>query len=240
MGNIFSKDGMGTKIIEALPGGGYFTAIFHAAAGNAVHAVQAAIAGFGTLAALTLGPVASAIAAAGTASLSAIFEQMGLSDDKKQEAITAAENGKYDRAAEILVKAGSEKVAENSRQLSAESGGFRCLKSVHGTYLCAYDRKWKVGMVPGPARKREKWYVKDWGGKVVFKAIHLRRFLSAHEDGHVHLVDRPQAWETWSPFKNEDGSWSFLSVHNRWLSASEDKSVTTVEKCAASEHFWVE
>uniref|UniRef100_A0AC34RNZ2 Uncharacterized protein n=1 Tax=Panagrolaimus sp. JU765 TaxID=591449 RepID=A0AC34RNZ2_9BILA len=227
MGNIFSKDGMGTKIIEALPGGGYFTAIFHAAAGNAVHAVQAAIAGFGTLAALTLGPVASAIAAAGTASLSAIFDQMGLSDDKKQEAIIAAENGKYDRA-EILIKAGSEKVAENSRQLSTKSGELRCFKSVHGTYLRAYDRKWKVGMVP------------DWGGKVVFKAIHLRRFLSAHEDGHVVLVDRSQAWETWSPFKNEDGSWSFLSVHNRWLSASEDGSVTTVEKCAASEHFWVE
>uniref|UniRef100_A0AC34RTF4 Uncharacterized protein n=1 Tax=Panagrolaimus sp. JU765 TaxID=591449 RepID=A0AC34RTF4_9BILA len=83
MGNPFSKDGVITKVTEALPGGGFITAPVHAAAGNPYHAAQAAIAGFGTLAAAPLGPLASTIAGAGTAGLSGIFDQMGLSDDKR-------------------------------------------------------------------------------------------------------------------------------------------------------------
>uniref|UniRef100_A0AC34RT93 Uncharacterized protein n=1 Tax=Panagrolaimus sp. JU765 TaxID=591449 RepID=A0AC34RT93_9BILA len=166
---------------------------------------------------------------------------MGLSDDKKQESVAAAKTGNYNRATEILLQAGSDKIADNSRQLSAESGGRRCLKSVHGTYLRAYDREWKADMASGPAKEWERWYVEDWGGKVVFKAIHSPgRFLRAHPDGRVDLVDRPQAWETWKPFKNNDGSWSFLSVHGQWLSAREDRSVSTVERCDAWEHFWLE
>uniref|UniRef100_A0AC34RNZ9 Uncharacterized protein n=1 Tax=Panagrolaimus sp. JU765 TaxID=591449 RepID=A0AC34RNZ9_9BILA len=83
MVNPFSKDGVFTKITEALPGGGYITAPVHAAAGNPYHAAQACIAGFGTLAAVPFGPVASTVVGAGTAGLSGIFDQMGLSDDKR-------------------------------------------------------------------------------------------------------------------------------------------------------------
>uniref|UniRef100_A0AC34RNY6 Uncharacterized protein n=1 Tax=Panagrolaimus sp. JU765 TaxID=591449 RepID=A0AC34RNY6_9BILA len=221
--------------------GGFITAPVHAAAGNPIHAAQAAIAGFGTIAAAPLGPTASIIAGAGTAGLSGIFDQMGLDDDKKKESVAAAKTGNYNRATEILLKAGSDKIADNSRQLSAESGGRRSLKSVHGTYLRAYDREWKADLTSGPPREWERWYVEDWGGKVVFKAIHNPgRFLRAHPDGRVDLVDRPQDWETWKPFKNDDGSWSFLSVHGRWLSGREDRSVSTVERCDAWEHFWLE
>uniref|UniRef100_A0AC34RR31 Uncharacterized protein n=1 Tax=Panagrolaimus sp. JU765 TaxID=591449 RepID=A0AC34RR31_9BILA len=279
MVNPFSKDGIITKVTEALPGGGFITGPIHAAAGNQYHAVQAAIAGFGTVAALPLGPAASTvvgagtaglsgifdqmgltaiagfgtvaawplgptasvIAGAGTAGLSAIFEQMGLSDDKKHESVSAAERGDYEGATRVLLEAASVKIADNSRELSAESGGRRSLKSIHGTYLRAYDNEWKADLTSGPPREWERWYVEDWGGKVVFKAIHNPgRFLRAHPDGGVDLVDRPQDWETWKPFKNDDGSWSFLSVHGRWLSGRQDGSISTVERCNEWEHFWLE
>jgi hypothetical protein len=241
MGNPFSKDGIVTKVVESLPGGGFITAPIHAAAGNAVHAAQAAIAGFGTLAAtVTTGPVGGIIAGAGTAGLSAVFDEVGLNDDKKVEAVQAASTGNYNHAAEVLLQAGSDKIADNSRQLSAESGGRRCLKSIHGTFLRAHDSEWKVDLVPN-RREWENWYVEDWGGKVVFKAIHSPgRFLRAHPDGRVDLVDRPQAWETWKPFKNNDGSWSFLSLHGKWLSGRQDGSVCTVDNHDAWEHFWLE
>ena len=129
---------------------------------------------------------------------------------------------------------------DNSHQLSAESSGRRCLKSIHGTFLRAYDSDWKVDMAPGSEGAWEHWYVEDWRGKVVFKAIHSPgRFLRAHPDGRVDLVDRPRSWETWEPFKNDDGSWSFLSTHGRWLSADESGSVYTVDNCASWEHFWL-
>jgi len=241
MGNPFSKDGVITKITEAIPGGGFITAPIHAAAGNPIHAAQAAVAGFGTLAATVAGgPVGSIIAAAGTVGLSSIFNEMGLNDDKKNESVLAVSTGDYNRAAEILLEAGTERIADNSRELSAESGGRRCLKSVHGTYLRAHNDEWKVDMV-NQREAWENWYVEDWGGKVVFKAIHSPgRFLRAHPDKRVDLVDRPQAWETWKPFKNGDGSWSFLSLHGHWLSAHDDGYVCTKDLCDAWEHFWLE
>lgn len=242
MGNPFSKDGVITKMVEAAPGGGYFTAPVHAAAGNSIHAAQAAIAGFGTLAAtVTAGPAGALVAGCGTAGLSAIFDQIGLSDEKKNEAVSSLQSSNYNHAAEVLLQAGSDKIAGNTRQLSAESGGHRRLKSIHGTFLRAYDTDWKVDMARGPAKAWENWYIEDWSGKVVFKAIHSPgRFLRAYPDGRVDLVDRPQAWEIWTPFKNDDGSWSFLSVHGRWLSARQDGSVGSVDRCDAWEHFWLD
>ena len=200
MGNPFSKDGAITKITEAIPGGGWITAPIHAAAGNPIHAAQAAIAGFDTVAStVALGPVGAIVANAGNAGLSSIFDELGLNDDKKEVCVQAARIGdqneaggqqnkatdNYNRAAEVLLQAGTEKISENCRQLSAESGGRRCLKSsIHGTFLRAYDSDWRVDMACGPAKAWEHWYVEDWKGKVVFKAIHSPgRFLRAHSDG---------------------------------------------------------
>uniref|UniRef100_A0A7E4VQ92 Ricin B-type lectin domain-containing protein n=1 Tax=Panagrellus redivivus TaxID=6233 RepID=A0A7E4VQ92_PANRE len=90
----------------------------------------------------------------------------------------------------------------------------------------------------------ERWYIEDWHGKVVFKAIHSPgRFLRALPDGSVDLVlshpkDKPE--QQWLPFKNDDGSWSFLSYYGQWLSADGDGRVYTVEKNREWEHFWLE
>ena len=45
MGAAVSKDGVLTKVVEAVPGGGLITAPFHAAAGNTQHATSAAVNG---------------------------------------------------------------------------------------------------------------------------------------------------------------------------------------------------
>lgn len=133
---------------------------------------------------------------------------------------------------------GFHKNANNTRR-SAESGGRRILKSVHGTYLRAYNTDWKVDMAP-KAQAWEHWYVEDWGGRVVFKASHSPgRYLRAYPNSTVDLAARPQKWETWTPYKNSDGSWCFLSAHERFLSAFPDGSVTTMEKCQGWEHFWL-
>lgn len=241
MGNAFGKDGIVTKVVESLPAGGFITAPIHAAAGNAVHAAQAAVAGFGTLAAtVTTGPAGAIVAGATAAGLSGIFDEVGVSDDKKNIIVHAAQTGDTQTAGQVLLEEATKKIGTNTRHLSAESGGQKFIKSIHGTYLRAYDSEWKADFSPNK-QAWEQWYIEDWGGKVVFKAIHSPgRFLSANPDNRVDLVDRPQAWEQWLPFKNHDGSWSFLSHHGTWLSGCNDGSACLVVKCDSWEHFYLE
>ena len=63
------------------------TAPIHLTAGNPIHAAQAELAGFRTLAGAVAGPVGAIIAAAGTAGLTSIFTEAGLNDDKKSIAV---------------------------------------------------------------------------------------------------------------------------------------------------------
>lgn len=146
MGNAFGRDGVVTKIVEGVvPGGGLITGPIHAAAGNPIHAAQAAVAGFGTLAgAVVGGPVASLAVGAGTTGLQSIFTELGLEDQKKDAAVASLSSGHSEEAAKIVVEAGQQKIRENVHRLSAESGGRRRLRSCHGTYLRAYDWDLKV------------------------------------------------------------------------------------------------
>jgi hypothetical protein len=209
-----------------------------------VHAAQAAIGGKLSLAGLiAAGPVGAIVASCTAAGLSAIFDTVGMSDDKKQQAVLAASTRNYAQLEAILDEGVKARLAASSAALSAESGGKKCLRSVHGTYLRAYDREWKVDMSPNK-KAWEQWYVEDWKGRVVFKAIHSPgRFLCPHPPGEgnwVGLVDKPQVWEQFVPLKNSDGSWSFLSVHGTWLSAFQDGRVMLVERCDVWERFTLE
>ncbi|CAI5450398.1 unnamed protein product [Caenorhabditis angaria] len=159
----------------------------------------------------------------------------------KNEAIAAFKNGNYDRAATILVEAARQKLRESSSELSGASGGRRMIKSEHGTYMRAYDQEWKVDLMHGEPRDWEHWYIEDWVGKVVFKAIHCPgRFLRACSNGNVDLVgSHPNdCRETfWKPFKNSDETWSFLSVHGTWLSGLGNNVVCCMWECKSSEKF---
>ncbi|CAI5450397.1 unnamed protein product [Caenorhabditis angaria] len=111
----------------------------------------------------------------------------------------------------------------------------------HGTYMRAYDQEWKVDLKHGQPGEWERWYIEDWGGKVVFKAIHSpARYLRACSDGNVDLVgSHPNdCRETlWKPFKNSDETWSFLSVHGTWLSGLGNNVVCCMWECKSSEKF---
>lgn len=230
MGHAFSKDGAVTKVVEAIPGGGWITAPIHAAAGNGKHAGRAAIAGFITAGATVIGgPVAGATIGASGAALSTTLNRKRRSGDEKISAIQAAKAAKYSLAALFLLLAGSINLTENAGQ-PPQLGSPSILK------LC--DPDGKVKMAPRTT-DWEQWCIKDWSGNVVFRNS-LGLFLRAQEDGSVDLADRPALSERWIPVKNNDGSWSFQSAHGRWLSARGDlSSPTTVERSGTWEHFWL-
>ena len=117
----------------------------------------------------------------------------------------------------------------------------RSLKSVHGTYLRAYDYVPKVDLAPHK-QSWENWYVEALDGKVVFRAIHSpHNYLRAHPNFHVDLTDqRPREWEQFLPVKSKDGSWSFLSHHGTWLSAQKNGTVTLTNNLYLNEQFWLE
>uniref|UniRef100_A0A7E4VEP9 Eukaryotic translation initiation factor 2A n=1 Tax=Panagrellus redivivus TaxID=6233 RepID=A0A7E4VEP9_PANRE len=133
----------------------------------------------------------------------------------------------------------SEEKQPNFRQLSAEAGGHRRLKSIHGTFLRALEES--VVLAPAPATKSDNWYVEDWNGKVVFKTYNEPgRFLNAFPDGSVdYTYTLPKMLEQWVPYCNDDGTWSFQSHHGQWLSAGADGRVCTVKEKGASEDFWL-
>jgi hypothetical protein len=94
MGNAFDKDGDGTKIIEAIPGGGYVTAPFHGAAGNSEHAAAAVMKGnrtggvlvYGMVGGLLGGP-AGALAGAAAANTAFMGAEKLVSSEFKNEQI---------------------------------------------------------------------------------------------------------------------------------------------------------
>uniref|UniRef100_A0A7E4VDS9 Ubiquitin-like domain-containing protein n=1 Tax=Panagrellus redivivus TaxID=6233 RepID=A0A7E4VDS9_PANRE len=147
-----------------------------------------------------------------------------------------------EKLAETARQAAKEKPVEKPRHPLAECRGTRCIKSYHGTYLRALKDQPKVDMVPAPAREWENWIIEFWDGKAVFKAIHSpSRFIRAKPDRSVDLVfTHPQAWEMWSPFKNDDGSWSFQSHHGLWLSCDTNGHVYTNNEKKGWESFWLE
>ncbi|GMR62482.1 hypothetical protein PMAYCL1PPCAC_32677 [Pristionchus mayeri] len=119
--------------------------------------------------------------------------------------------------------------------------GQRTLQSFFGTYLRAYKTSFSADLMSGQPFSWEHWFIDEHHGKVALRAIHSpARYLRANRDGTVDLNNRTSDWEMWTPSINQDGSWSFRSVHGRWLSAGEDRSVRTVRTRDVSEHFWLD
>jgi len=96
-------------------------------------------------------------------------------------------------------------------QLAAEAGGKRRLRTTHNTYLRAYpDTK-----IDTTVNKKtwECFYIEHHqGGKVALKAYHSPgRFVQARENKTLVLSEFLSDTEKFIPFKNQNGSWSFLS-----------------------------
>ncbi|GMR38234.1 hypothetical protein PMAYCL1PPCAC_08429, partial [Pristionchus mayeri] len=131
--------------------------------------------------------------------------------------------------------------------LSAAASGRRILKSHYNTFLRAIEPDWKVDTVKRPPKEWENWYIEDWRGKVALKGRGAPnkpgQFLRSNSDGSVDLTgahpkDCPGA--LWKPRKNDNNTWSFLSVHGKWLSANDNGSVITVGNLDTWEQFWLE
>ncbi|CAO4377264.1 unnamed protein product [Caenorhabditis nigoni] len=177
--------------------------------------------------------------------ISKICDVGGLSVEAKNEAISEICNRNWGRCAAILSDEAKKKHRENTRELA----GQRMIKSNHGTFLRAYDGEWKVDLMRGNPQAWEHWTIEDWGCKVVFKAIHFPgRYLLALPSGKVDLVptnNNECPALLWKPFKNTDGSWSFLNTYGTWLrlnlffyfSGHENGSVCCQWECNSWEKF---
>ncbi|GMR56820.1 hypothetical protein PMAYCL1PPCAC_27015, partial [Pristionchus mayeri] len=208
--------------------------------------IQIVIAYDGTNSELPISRLAEIIRSAGLDGIGHLADVFQLDSGKKQSAVCAARNGDATRAGQIMLEAGREKMRESTRKLSADAGGRKNLKSVHGSFVSAPEPGTEVRLAHGSAGNLENWFIEDWGGKVVLKAQggldKPGRFLQAHANGRVDLsYKNPNDCvnQMWKPFHNGDGSWSLLSVHGGWLSAREDGSLCTVQNCDEWEHFWL-
>ncbi|GMR56819.1 hypothetical protein PMAYCL1PPCAC_27014, partial [Pristionchus mayeri] len=208
--------------------------------------IQIAIAHDGTNSELPISRLAEIIRSAGPDGIGHLADVFQLDSGKKQSAFSAARNGDATRAGQIMLEAGREKMRESTRKLSADAGGRKSLKSVHGSFVNAPEPGTEVRLAHGSAGHLANWYIEDWGAKVVLKARggpnKPGRFLQAHANGRVDLsYKNPHDWvnQMWKPFQNGDGSWSLLSVHGGWLSARQDGSLCTVGNCDEWEHFWL-
>ncbi|GMR39192.1 hypothetical protein PMAYCL1PPCAC_09387, partial [Pristionchus mayeri] len=118
--------------------------------------------------------------------------------------------------------------------------GKRTLKSYYGTFLRGnitnknVDLKappavWAgyADLVDGPpADKTVPWYIEEVDGKAVFKSPWglVDFYVSASHFNTLKLKWPASDWEKWTPVKNDNGTWSFQSVHGTWMSAKADKS----------------
>ncbi|GMS86012.1 hypothetical protein PENTCL1PPCAC_8187, partial [Pristionchus entomophagus] len=111
------------------------------------------------------------------------------------------------------------------------------LKSMHNTYLFASSTSYNVKMALDKSSGTE-WTIADFNGKISLTAFDGFS-LKAHKHGSVDEHSEPNSnlSHVWTPYKNDDGTWSFLSAHGEWLSARSDGRVLTAPRCGSSEHF---
>ncbi|PAV83063.1 hypothetical protein WR25_02593 isoform D [Diploscapter pachys] len=212
MGNPFSKGGFFTKLVEAVPGGGFITAPFHALHGNMEEATKAAMkAVTSSISVLPVPGVSTVISNLTKDAMKELLKPPRTGgppiNGRLRSAVDAADEAKKagdnEKAARIIVEEGRRCVADNAKALSAEAGGRRRVRSFHGTYLRGTPDD-RADFVPVP-REWECWYIEDWKGKVALKAIHSPgRFLRAYGNGHVgvaphHPNDCEE--ELWTPLQ---------------------------------------
>lgn len=256
MGNPFSKDGAVTRLVEAIPVvGPAVTAPVHAAAGNAAHAARNMVASFsGGVAALVGGPLAAFGANAAVIGVDELFKATNISDGSRQEekimtrafiqAVNSNERPEVrERAKEEFKQRANAAQGNLSHVLAA--AGLRPLRTAHGYYVCATPQRTfeRRNSVQGDWERFsiENHHAKS-PGKVAIKAMHGPTmpglFFSGQADRQVTLQPHLQDWEYWTPFRNTNGSVSFLSIHGTWLSAEPDGRLTLKNDCDLWEEFW--
>ena len=109
MSKIF-KDGVLTKIVEAIPGGGILTAPVHLAAGNVKHATQAILGATVSIATIPAGPLAAIAAKAAANGVNAIFDNVGLDEKFNLECKTFSSNGDHEDAARLMLTESAKKI----------------------------------------------------------------------------------------------------------------------------------
>ncbi|GMR56818.1 hypothetical protein PMAYCL1PPCAC_27013, partial [Pristionchus mayeri] len=145
-----------------------------------------------------------------------------ISSRKSTKNRSASTQGNYDSAGTVV------SAFDLTGFTSEFKGRRRRLKSVHDTYLHVNENTRMVDFVEGEPGASETWTILEWGGKVVFKAnVSPDAFLRASDDAFVNLAVDVQEREKWRPFKNDNGSWSFCSALDTWLSVRDNGTVTT-------------
>ncbi|GMR51507.1 hypothetical protein PMAYCL1PPCAC_21702, partial [Pristionchus mayeri] len=115
------------------------------------------------------------------------------------------------------------------------------LKTFHGTFLRHREMSNSNDVELSPKKDEcSQWYFGRVYEKVRFTPYCSQdKFLRVNSDGVVD-VSAEGPGMAWTPHRNDDQSWSFLSDNKEFLSAFNNISVRTVKHVNVSAHFWLE
>ncbi|KAF8384398.1 hypothetical protein PRIPAC_73540 [Pristionchus pacificus] len=113
--------------------------------------------------------------------------------------------------------------AADMEGLFGPNGGKRPLKSYNGLYLTedmAHRRAITRGWATWRKVETHYWTIEKINEKEVALRSSEGKFISHDYFAAAKLKDRVNEWELLTPVKNDDGTWSFKSRFDKWLSAS--------------------
>ncbi|GMR51516.1 hypothetical protein PMAYCL1PPCAC_21711, partial [Pristionchus mayeri] len=127
---------------------------------------------------------------------------------------------------------------ELTSQELAEVTGQRCVRTHSSAYLRGWDNgtDWHVGAAP-QCGKCEQWKIEQHKGKVTLRESCTGKYLRANVEGYVDMATAARGHELWTPKSNDDGTWSFKSVHGTWLRAQPHGRISLQTHVGGDEKF---
>ncbi|KAF8364158.1 hypothetical protein PRIPAC_91081, partial [Pristionchus pacificus] len=114
------------------------------------------------------------------------------------------------------------------QELLGPNGGKRTLKAFNGKYLTEFKAHW-ILMVWSNGAPEQYFYIEQINDNEVALKSATGWYITHWWFGQSSTARVAKEWEMLTPVKNNDGTWSFKSRWNKWMSAVyEENGVTSV------------